>query len=288
MTREYYLKNRERIINYSREYKLRNKEKVQERTRLYQLKNKERIKKYLDAYNLKYKPRRRETHRAWYLNNKERIKAQRKIYRSSPAGKALEQETTRLYRLKNKERMKEYQKKHYQIPENKEKKKKTAQIWLSKPETRERRRKVQKNYKERTGYNGKYYLKNKPQIIKQVTIYTRYKLKTDINWRLRQNLRHRIWEVLKGISKSARTMQLIGCTIEELWKHLESKFEFWMTRENYGRTGGWDIDHIRPCASFDLTDPAQQRVCFHYSNLQPLEHIENLKKGTKIIISPKM
>jgi hypothetical protein len=53
-----------------------------------------------------------------------------------------------------------------------------------------------------------------------------------------------------------------------------------MTWENHGRYG-WHIDHIRPCASFDLADPEQQRKCFHYTNLQPLWASENMRKGDK-------
>jgi hypothetical protein len=44
----------------------------------------------------------------------------------------------------------------------------------------------------------------------------------------------------------------------------------------------WHIDHIRPLASFDLTDPKQQRQAFHYTNLQSLWAKENLSKGKKI------
>ena len=44
---------------------------------------------------------------------------------------------------------------------------------------------------------------------------------------------------------------------------------------------GWHIDHIRPCASFDLTDPEQQKQCFHYTNLQPLWAEDNLRKSDK-------
>jgi hypothetical protein len=71
-------------------------------------------------------------------------------------------------------------------------------------------------------------------------------------------------------------MELIGCSIDKLWNHLESKFESWMTKENYGL---WHVDHIIACAKFDLTRPEQQRTCFHYTNLQPLEAIENMRKG---------
>ena len=75
-------------------------------------------------------------------------------------------------------------------------------------------------------------------------------------------------------------MKLIGCTVDELRRHIESQFEPWMTWENQGREG-WDVDHIIPCAKFDLTDPEQQRECFNWSNLQPLEHIANIKKGVR-------
>ena len=48
--------------------------------------------------------------------------------------------------------------------------------------------------------------------------------------------------------------------------------------ENHGL---WDIDHIKAMSSFDLSDPAQQHACCHWSNLQPMEHIENIRKGVK-------
>ena len=53
-----------------------------------------------------------------------------------------------------------------------------------------------------------------------------------------------------------------------------------MSWDNYGK---WHIDHIIPCASFDLADETQQRLCFHFTNLQPLEASENMRKGCKIL-----
>ncbi len=94
------------------------------------------------------------------------------------------------------------------------------------------------------------------------------------------NLRHRVRQALRGLAKCSSTQKLTGCTIKELMAHLEAQFTDGMTWDNYGE-GGWAVDHIRPCASFDLTDPEQQRQCFHYSNLQPLWAADNIRKGAK-------
>lgn len=91
-------------------------------------------------------------------------------------------------------------------------------------------------------------------------------------------LRVRVRIALRGKCKSASTAELLGCQIHELKEHLEMQFKPGMTWGNYGLKG-WHIDHKRPCASFDLTDPTQQRKCFHYTNLQPLWEVDNLKKS---------
>lgn len=74
---------------------------------------------------------------------------------------------------------------------------------------------------------------------------------------------------------------MLGCDFEFFINYIESKFLSGMTWQNHTRTG-WHIDHIMPCASFDLTDPEQQKKCFHYSNLQPLWAEDNLRKGDKV------
>lgn len=105
------------------------------------------------------------------------------------------------------------------------------------------------------------------------------RLETDVEFRMRFRLRNRLWYALRGRVKSARTLELLGCPVPSLLSYLETKFKDGMTWENYGPV--WHVDHIRPCASFDLTDPAQQRECFHYTNLQPLFALENLQKGDR-------
>ncbi len=71
----------------------------------------------------------------------------------------------------------------------------------------------------------------------------------------------------------------------QLRAHLESQFQPGMTWENWGRKKGarcWEIDHKIPCIKFDLTIRSQQLKCFHFSNLQPLWSVDNLRKNTKI------
>jgi hypothetical protein len=95
--------------------------------------------------------------------------------------------------------------------------------------------------------------------------------------KLKRNLRRRLHHVLAGTNKAASTMELIGCTIDELRSHLEGQFTALMSWDNYGPYG-WHVDHRQPCYTFDLTDPDQQRVCFHFSNLRPLWWLENVSR----------
>jgi hypothetical protein len=106
------------------------------------------------------------------------------------------------------------------------------------------------------------------------------KRKIDPAYRIVDNLRSRMRAVLKGNNKSQHSIELIGCSSKELESYLENQFTEGMTWENYGYYG-WHIDHIKPCSSFDLTDPEQQKLCFHYSNLQPLWAKDNIKKSNK-------
>lgn len=79
--------------------------------------------------------------------------------------------------------------------------------------------------------------------------------------------------------KKGKTMELTGCSKQELLDYLESKFSEGMTWENYGK---WHIDHIRPCVSFNLEDSEEQKKCFHWTNLQPLWAVDNIRKGGKV------
>lgn len=104
--------------------------------------------------------------------------------------------------------------------------------------------------------------------------------KRPLNVVLSNQLRCRMLDALTcaEAKKAARTFDLIGCTIEFLRNHLEENFQAGMSWANRNL---WHIDHKKPCAAFDLTDPEQQKACFHYTNLQPLWAADNIRKGSR-------
>jgi hypothetical protein len=125
------------------------------------------------------------------------------------------------------------------------------------------------------------YRNGNPEKVRQSrNTYTKRRRSVDPAFKMLGALRNRLNVVLKiaGAQKAARTEELLGCSIEHFREHLAEQFQPGMTWDNHGK---WHIDHIRPCASFDLADPKQQRECFNYRNLQPLWAIDNIKKGAK-------
>jgi hypothetical protein len=94
-------------------------------------------------------------------------------------------------------------------------------------------------------------------------------------FRIHQSYRRRVRDFIIG--RTMRTHSLVGCSWSDFRLWLESKFKPGMSWENYGE---WEIDHIKPCASFDLKIKEQLHQCFHYSNTQPLWKSENAKKSS--------
>jgi hypothetical protein len=88
---------------------------------------------------------------------------------------------------------------------------------------------------------------------------------------------------LKKNAKSGSAVRDLGCSIEQLKQHLESKFQTNMSWNNYGPTG-WHIDHIIPLSKFNLSIREELLKACHYTNLQPLWAIDNICKGNKLYI----
>jgi hypothetical protein len=120
-----------------------------------------------------------------------------------------------------------------------------------------------------------YYIKNKEELRIKQRLYQNNRLKTDIQYKLKHNLRTLIRNTFKnnGYTKNSKTNDILGCSYEDFKFYLESKFEPWMNWDNRGLYNGelnygWDIDHIIPLDS-SVTEEDVIRLN-HYINLQPL------------------
>ncbi|CAH1677995.1 conserved hypothetical protein [Hyphomicrobiales bacterium] len=110
----------------------------------------------------------------------------------------------------------------------------------------------------------------------KINLYRR-KRRQDPKERIVEATRARIWAALRGRSDGALFSRL-GYSKADLISHIEKRFTPGMAWNNYGR---WHVDHIRPCASYDMTDASQFAECWALSNLQPLWAADNIRKGAK-------
>ncbi len=178
-------------------------------------------------------------------------------------------DATKRWRLKNLDYARKKARQYYH--ENKERCKEIDALWR------------QRNSEYAVNRARQYRKDNRKKLNNAKIIYVKNKRKTDFDFRFVLGMRDRIRQALKAqrANKNNTTYELIGCGQIELKKYLESLFTDGMSWDNYG-IRGWHMDHIRPCASFDLTDPEQQKICFHFSNLQPLWAKDNQMKGAKV------
>lgn len=185
-------------------------------------------------------------HRKWYKKNLKKRRQQIKQHYE-----------------KNKEKIA----KKYKDPINRLKINATKRLWWAKNKHLwvERRKQYRKKSYEKT------------------LAYKKHKRQTDPNWIVARALRRRFHQVLKTSCplKMHTHHEIFGGTVSQIKNHIEQLFEPWMSWQNYGHKT-WHIDHIKPCSSFDLTDPAQQKICFNFHNLQPLAAKTNLQKSDKI------
>lgn len=132
------------------------------------------------------------------------------------------------------------------------------------------------NAEEKKKRTHKSYLRTKDKRLR----VRRERYKNEIEFRLREVLRARVRDALKGRVKRSSVIEVMGCDIAAFRKHLESNFDDKMNWDNYGQNG-WHIDHIKPLNDFDLQIQDEYERAFHYSNMQPLWCHENWRKGAK-------
>ena len=137
-----------------------------------------------------------------------------------------------------------------------------------------------RNKQSITDKNKKYYEQHRAIENKKRAVHWTKQYHLNVNFRVASNLRARLRGALKNQSKVGSHIEYLGCSVEEVKKHLQAKFQPGMTWENYGE---WHIDHIYPLSKFNLSDINQLRVACNYSNLQPLWAADNLKKSNKVL-----
>ena len=241
----YKEKHKEHIAKQQKEYREINTEQISEKRKIYIEKNIERIREKNKLYSLNNKDTINQKEKERRINNPERFKEITAKSKLKHRDKILAK--NKEYRINNKEKTKEYS---------------------QRPEVIARRKSNR--------------LKNKYKINANKRNKEKLKRATEPSYKLITNQRTRITGILKK-HKTNKTLELLGCSAEFLRKYLENKFQEGMSWENYGKYG-WHVDHIIPCSSFDLTNIEQQQSCFHYTNLQPLWAIDNLKKSNKILV----
>ena len=226
--------------------------------KIYREKNKDLIKlKKNTHYNTnkeKNKEKRLDRAKSYRLKNPEKVAMVNKKWRENNKDKL--NAATKKWRENNKEKIKIENKKYHCTDKAKE-----------------QRKQYDIKNKEHIRIVRHKYIDQKREYINK---RERDRKKTDSLFRLRINTRSMIQKSIKnkGYTKKSRTYEILGCSYEEFKAYLESKFEWWMNWENYGKYEvgkfniGWDIDHIKPLAS-DKSEEGIIRLN-NYLNLQPL------------------
>lgn len=215
--------------------------------------NKEKIKNYIEHNKKQLK----EKWKNYRDNNKDKIKVIRKNYRDNNT------EKINHYLKINNDKIKQREKKYRK--DNNEK--------ISNYSLEYRESDLNKN--KAKSYMKVYREINHDKILDKQKQYMQRRKKIDMLFNISTKIRSTIANSFtrNGHKKNSKCQDILGCTFEELKKHLESKFEDWMTWDNRGLYNGtynygWDIDHIMPLASAKTEEDIIRLN--HYTNLQPL------------------
>jgi hypothetical protein len=231
---------------YQKMYRESHKEILRQQARERYQRNKERISAKRDP------DKKREYNQKYYELNREKLIADSMKYYEEHKEERLA--VVAQYYQNHKEEKAEYNKLYLERMKNTDEYKQRRKLWEN------------QNYEKLRQYHNLY---------KQE--WSKNKRETNPQFVIMERLRARLRAALNGkqIKKVDRTIKLLGCSQIEFIIYIESLFSDGMSWENRHL---WHIDHIRPCMSFDLTDPDQQRECFHYTNLQPLWAEDHRKK----------
>jgi hypothetical protein len=136
---------------------------------------------------------------------------------------------------------------------------------------------AKKNIQRMSEYQKVYKKVNRNSLLNRRRSYEAERNK-DPKFKVLKNLRtyNSIVVKKKGMIKSRKALDYIGCSINELLNHLECQFIKCMSWDNYGV---WEIDHIIPISIADSVEDVYKLN--HYTNLQPLWKSDNVRKSNK-------
>lgn len=149
-------------------------------------------------------------------------------------------------------------------------------------------RKYNENNKEKISNQKKEYRK-RPEIMEHIKIKNEEYLetrkekiknrrKTDLNFKISEILRSKFNREIKRNKYS----KFLGCDIDFFKKWLEYRFNENMNWKNMGTK--WHIDHILPISKFNFSNLNEIRICYNWTNLQPLESEKNMSKSNNILL----
>lgn len=142
------------------------------------------------------------------------------------------------------------------------------------------RRYRERNPEKRRASANKWAKENRQAALERF----RERYRTDPAFNLAIKVRRRIHMALRngyrGVRRTDRVIDMLGCSYDELKAHIEKQFTKGMAWDQCFN-GEIHLDHIRPCAQFDLSDADAQRECFHFTNLRPLWAKDNIRKSAK-------
>jgi len=202
---------------------------------------------------------------------------QKRRYRLKDKQKALEDNKS--WRDRNPQKVREIWERTY--AKHKQKHFARANRWTSEKRKSDEAFRVRLNEKNRA-----WRLANKENLRRFYTERSAVRRKTDVRYRIMNSVRRRVLKALKGQVKSASISALVGAPLDVVRLHIEAQFKPGMTWENWGRGWNgdrqWHLDHRKPLAAFDLTNPDQMALACNFKNLQPLWADENLSKGCNL------
>ena len=237
------------------------------------------IEKTIDEYNkagkkkngdIKYRSDCKSCQKQRYQYNKEKILIKKKKHYEQNKDKL--NEKSKKYEQENKEKILIKSKRYYQ--ENKDK------------INEKHKQHYQQNKDKLNEYQKRYYQGNKEKIRIKKKQYQRYKRATDLEYKLKCNIRSRINSAIRsqlnnGATKSAHTHELLGIQMDKYIRWIEFQLKNCWTWDDWGTK--FEIDHVYPIAKHDLSKKEEQFKAFNWKNTRPMCIKENGSKGAKIM-----